>query len=215
MKISIPESIFIIALDDEGGRLLAKADKYIHYALGAAAVCELSLLERVRFSSKKVEVQQTEGTGNRILDHVLRTLPKTPQDILHTLQFLVTHDKDVREETVEMLLARGIIERKSMRLFWLPVDERMQNVNYAFEKEIRHDLRRILSKQQSTTPSYTILFTLLYATGLLDEIFPKKDDYINVQKVAQDLLKSSPMDEGLRSALLSLRDFILRNKQSK
>ena len=195
MKISIPESIFVIALDDEKGRLLAKADKYIHYTLSAAAICELSLLGRLQFSKEKVEIRQTKGTGNRLLDHVLHILPQSPQDILHTVQFLVKHEKDLKEEVIEMLIARGVIDRKAMRLFWLPVAERMQNANYAFEQEIRYSLQRILSKRQPTTPTYTVLFTLLYAANLLDEIFPRKDDYIDAQKVAQDLLKTSSMDE--------------------
>lgn len=210
MKVSIPEAVFMIALDDKEGRLLAQAQKHMPYVLGGAALAELSLRGRLRFAQQKVYLQHAEGTGNRLLDHVLHTLPQKPKTVLHTLQFLVDHEKDLQEEAIELLLARGIVERKAMRLFFLPVDTRMQSANYAFEREIRQNIGRILSKKQDTTPAYTALFTLLVSVDLLKEIFPKKEAHVNAQKVAQDVLKTAPMDEGLRAALYEIQGFLLR-----
>ena len=152
MKISIPESVFIIALDDEEGRISIKVGKKLPYVLAVAAITELTLIQRIRLKSNQIEVVSKEGTGNRCLDHVLKALSQAPKELLHAIQFLVDHEKNIKEEVIELLLARGIIERKEMHLFWLPVDARMKNTNYVFEREIRTDLRNILTQQKETTP---------------------------------------------------------------
>ena len=212
MKISIPESVFMISLDDEEGKVLLKVDKRLPYVLHAAAVCELALMGHLSFTANQIKLSPTKGTANRVLDHVFRTLAQAPREILHAIQFLASHEKDIKEEVVEMLITRGIIERKEQHLFWLPVDIRMKNTNYTFERDIRKELKHILTHQQETTPRHTILFTLLVSVGVLEEIFPRQDDLIDAMKVAKDLLAKSQMNEGLREVLHTLRDFLLRHK---
>ena len=48
MKISIAESVFVIALDDVEGRISIKVGKKLPYVLAAAAISELVLMKRVR-----------------------------------------------------------------------------------------------------------------------------------------------------------------------
>ncbi|MEP5610747.1 MAG: GPP34 family phosphoprotein, partial [Cyclobacteriaceae bacterium] len=74
MKLSIAEGFYLIALDDEEGRILAAAEKTVVPGVIAACILELALMKKISLAGGKVFVQDKVGTGNGILDSVLNKL---------------------------------------------------------------------------------------------------------------------------------------------
>ncbi len=206
MKLSIAEGLYLIALDDEEGRLLSAAEKTYIYGLLAAAILELHLLKKVELKDLKVNVVDSVGTGNGILDNILHKISSgTP--LIDQLENLHHNFSNIREDMDQLLVQRGILRREETKLLWIPLSERMDNANYAFEQEIRNVLQAMVFQNAKVTPSFVILLSIIYDCKILDEVFHDKDDLIDAVKVAKDIVNSDAIDSEVSAALVELRHF--------
>lgn len=206
MKLSIAEGLYLIALDDEEGRLLAAAEKSIVKGLLSAAILELYLQKKVRLEGGHVNVVDSSGTGNGILDSVLQKL-HSGADLVDEVKKMEGQFKDLMGDLNQLLAQRGILRKEETKLLWIPLSERMDNANYAFEQEIRNNLQAIVFKSAKPSPAFAILMSLIYDCDILDEVFPDRDDLVDAVKVAKDMPNSPSLDAELSAALKSLKAF--------
>lgn len=204
MKLSIAEGFYLIALDDEEGRILAAAEKTMVPGVISACILELYLLKKVSLDGGKVSVIDSVGTGNRILDNVLKKLANGSA-LLDQIKSLSSTFKDVQEDLNALLTQRGILQKEETKLLWIPLSERMDNANYAFEQEIRNQLQAIVFKSAKPSAAFTILYSLIDDCGILEEVFPDKDDMIDAEKVGKDIIGTSGIDENLANSLRVLK----------
>lgn len=206
MKLSIAEGLYLIALDDEEGRLLAAAEKSIIPGLLSAAVLELYIQKKIKLSGGHLEVVDSSGTGNGILDQILHKL-QTGLELVEAIKNLEHHFKDLMVDLNQLLAQRGILQKEETKLLWIPLSERMDNANYAFEEEIRNNLKAMVFKSAKPTPSFAILMSLIYDCNILEEVFPDRDDLVDAVKVAKDMPSSPVLDEELSHALKTLKGY--------
>lgn len=204
MKLSIAEGFYLIALDDEEGRILAAAEKTMVPGVIAACILELYLLKKVSLDGGNVTVIDTVGTGNRILDNVLKKLSDGTA-LVKQIKSLSSQFKDIQEDLNALLTQRGILQKEETKLLWIPLSERMDNANYAFEQGIRDQLQAIVFKSAKPSPAFTILYSLIDDCNILDEVFPDKDDMIDAEKVGKDIVDNSGIDANLADALRQLK----------
>jgi hypothetical protein len=206
MKLSIAEGFYLIALDDEEGRILAAAEKTVVPGVIAACILELYLLKKIKLSGGNISVVDTIGTGNGILDNVLKKLQTGPA-ILDQIKTLSGKFKDIQEDLNALLAQRGILKKEETKLLWIPLSDRMDNANYAFEQEIRNNLKAIVFKSAKPSPAFTILFSLIDDCNILSEVFRDKDELIDAEKVGKEIIERSGIDEDLSNALSQLKAF--------
>lgn len=207
MKISIAEGLYLIALDDEEGRLLAAAEKKIVPAIISASLFELHLLKKIKISSDQtISVEDGSGTGNGIMDEVLKKV-KSGASFIDTIEQLAHHFSDIQEDLNGLLIQRGILKKEATKLMWIPLSERMDNANYAFEQEIRNGLRAIVFKDAKPSVSFVILMSLIYDCGILGEVFKDKDELIDAVKVAKDIVAAPSVSQEVSGVLVSLKKY--------
>jgi len=205
MKLSIAEGYYLIALDDEEGRILAAAEKKVVPGVISACILELYLLKKVSLDGGNVKVLDTIGTGNGILDNVLKKL-QSGTSIVEQVKALSAKFKDIEVDLNALLVQRGILKKEETKLLWIPLSERMDNANYAFEQDIRNHLQAIVFKSAKPSPAFTILFCLIDYTNILDEVFRDRDDLVDAEKVGKDIIAKSGVSEGLATSLKQLKE---------
>ncbi|WP_370086151.1 GPP34 family phosphoprotein [Ekhidna sp.] len=206
MKLSIAEGFYLIALDDEEGRILAAAEKNVVPGVIAACILELYLLKKIKLDGGNVTVVDTIGTGNGILDNVLKKLQTGPS-FIDQVKSMSGKFKDIQEDLNSLLVQRGILKKEETKLLWIPLSDRMDNANYAFEQEIRNNLKAIVFKSAKPSPAFTILYSLIDDCNILSEVFRDKDELIDAEKVGKDLIDNSGVDADLANALRQLKSF--------
>jgi hypothetical protein len=205
MKLSLAEGLMLIALDDEEGRLLSAAEHTIDHGLLAIAILELSLIKRVAFSGGKIVVKDTTGTGNKVLDNVLKAIGGGGDSVPGTIVKIVPQFDKIQDDVIELLVQRGILKVESTKLLWIPVSERMDNANYAFEQEIRDTLKAVVKKGQAPSLAIVVLLSIINDCKILAEVFQEEDEFIDAVKVAKDIAKSGAVDEQTQIVLESLK----------
>lgn len=206
MKLSIAEGFYLIALDDEEGRILAAAEKTVVPGVIAACIMELSLMKKVNLAGGKIHIQDKVGTGNGILDSVLNKLTEGTK-LTDQITALAGKFKDIQEDLNALLTQRGILKKEETKLLWIPLSDRMDNANYAFEQEIRNILKAIVFKSSKPSPHFVILFSLIYDCGILEEVFNDRDELIDAEKVGKDIVNSPSVDEDTSEALKMLKTY--------
>lgn len=204
MKLSIAEGFYLIALDDEEGRILAAAEKTVVPGVITACILELYLLKKIKLEGGNISVVDTIGTGNGILDNVLKKLQTGPS-IADQIKTLSGKFKDIQEDLNALLVQRGILKKEETKLLWIPLSDRMDNANYAFEQEIRNNLKAIVFKSAKPSPAFTILYSLIDYCSILGEVFRDKDELIDAEKVGKEIIDRADIDEDLANALRQLK----------
>ena len=207
MKLSIAEGFYLIALDDEEGRILAAAEKNVVPGVISACILELYLQKKVSLKGGVVKVVDTIGTGNGILDNVLKKL-KSGEKVVDQVKALAGKFKDIQEDLNALLAQRGILKKEETKLLWIPLSDRMDNANYAFEQEIRNQLKAIVFKSAKPSPSFTVLYCLIDYCNILDEVFKDRDELIDAEKVGKDIISISGISDNLANALNDLKGYL-------
>lgn len=207
MKLSIAEGFYLIALDDEEGRILAAAEKNVVSGVISACILELYLKKKITLDGGLVKVVDTIGTGNGILDNVLKKL-KSGASVVDQVKTMTGKFKDIQEDLNALLVQRGILKKEETKLLWIPLSDRMDNANYAFEQEIRNHLQAMVFKSAKPSPSFMILFSLIDACNILDEVFKDKDELIDAEKVAKEVIKISGAPQSLADTLHEVKDYL-------
>ena len=209
MKLSLAEGLMLIALDDEEGRLLSAAEHSIDHGLLSILILELSLIKRVGFENNKLIVKDSTGTGNKVLDNVLKAIGGGGDSLSNIVKKIAPAFDSIQDDVIELLVQRGILKVESTKLLWIPVSERMDNANYAFEQEIRDTLKAVVQKGQKATPAIIILMSMISNCKILEEVFREKDELIDAVKAAKDITNSSAVDSELKIVLNDLKEHFL------
>jgi len=210
MKLSIAEGLMLIALDDDEGRLLAAAEHSIDKGLLASCILELSLSKKVTFQGGKIIVNDNAGTGNKILDSVLKGIGQGGDSVVQTIDRLAPGFDHIQDEIIELLVQRGILSVESTKLLFIPISERMDNANYAFEQEIRDVLKAVVLKGQKPSPAVVVLMCLISYCKILEEVFPDEDELIDAIKVAKDIVRMGVVDSETKAVLDDLKIYFAK-----
>ncbi|MEP2024352.1 MAG: GPP34 family phosphoprotein [Reichenbachiella sp.] len=209
MKLSLAEGLMLIALDDEEGRLLSAAEHSIDHGLLSILILELSLIKRIGFEDNKIIVKDSTGTGNKVLDNVLKAVGGGGDSVSNTVKKIAPGFDGIQDEMIDLLVQRGILKVESTKLLWIPVSERMDNANYAFEQEIRDTLKAVVQKGQKPTPAIVILLSMISNCKILEEVFKEKDELIDAVKAAKDITNSPVVDPETQKVLNDLKAHFL------
>lgn len=208
MKLSISEGYYLIALDDEEGRILAAAEKKVIPGVVAAGILELYVQNKLTFKDGNVSVIDTTGTGNGILDNILKRVVEGTS-VLDNIKTIASKYKDILEDLNGLLAQRGILRKEETKLLWIPLSERMDNANYAFEQDIRNHLKAIVFKNAKPTPAFTILYVLIDSSNILDEVFKDRDEYIDAENVGKSIIDHSEVSPELAETLKVVKKYLL------
>lgn len=209
LRLSISEGLYLIALGDDEGQLLKKSEKVIDYGLIVGGILELYLIGSIRIDKDIIKISSTKQTGNIFLDKILINLTER-SGIIEELLRLKSNLKKSHIHLEELLIARGILERKENSLLWVPLSERMENVNYAYEQEIRNTLRALVLRGFKNDVSFSILLSLINDCHLLSEVFRSSNELSDAKNCVQNLRELAGVDEELANILDLISRFFIK-----
>lgn len=205
MKLSLAEGLMLIALDDEEGRLLVAAEHSLNQGLLAASILELALLKKIEFHDGNIIIKDNSGTGNLVLDEVMKNIKQSGQKVVATIQAILPKFSNIQDKVIQLLVQRGILSIESTKLLFIPISERMNNTNYDFEQEMRDILKAVVIKGRKPSPAIVVLISVISYCNILKEVFSDGEELIDAIKIAKDVLKMGIVDSQTQTVLESLR----------
>lgn len=172
------EELFLLALDDDKGVVIAFAGASLNYGLAGAVLAELALLKRVRVNEKRrLEVVDTTQVGDEILDQALQQLMASEhyKKIDFWVNSFAAQLKKIRARMGDRLVDSGVLTREDGHFLWVtPMPTNMQfngTVKYAIKQRVRNI---VLGCETSDLHDLGLL-SLLQASKLTKLVFTRDE----------------------------------------
>lgn len=210
--LSIFEELFLLALDEENGKILPFAKKSLAYGLSGGILAELAFLGKVSTNEKhRLELSDAAITGDDILDGAIEEIQSS--DKLRRLTYWVSQfssrPKKLREGVGERLVTKEFLVRDDRRLFWENAvgENDASTIQTKFEMKI--PLRACILSNGECNARDLALLNVASACGLLNLVFTQDELAVAQQhvqeKVVRDALNNPVMQtiEEIQQAILS------------
>ncbi len=178
-ELFLHEKIMLLALRDEEGTV--ESGTMYNYGLGGAILAELLLGERIRVVTPKktplVELVRFNRFGDPVIDECLEKIRDAKKRAsLQTWVSRFVGIKNLRHRIAEGLAKRGILRVDTGKVLGIFSRKIYPEVDPGPEKRIIGQLRRAIFQGASDIDPRTVtLISLAYHTGLLRNVFGKKE----------------------------------------
>jgi len=178
-ELFLHEKIMLLALRDEEGTV--ESGTMYNYGLGGAILAELLLGERIRVVTPKktslVELVRFNRFGDPVIDECLEKIRDAKKRAsLQTWVSRFVGIKNLRHRIAEGLAKRGILRVDTGKVLGIFSRKIYPEVDPGPEKRIIAQLRRVIFEDVSDIDPRTVtLISLAYHTGLLRNVFGKKE----------------------------------------
>ena len=175
--LSLAEEIYLLALDDRQGVIKPLPTAALDYALAAALLMELALVDRIDTDLATLKVTSTAPLGDPLLDETLRELQQKPepQPISFWLEGLADRSGRIEERVLARLIEKGILKQENRRILWVFDVRRYPLIDDREIKEVRTRLRELILGDGIPDPRDVVLVGLGNACRLLDDLFTTEE----------------------------------------
>jgi hypothetical protein len=208
--LSLPEEIYLFALDKKEGKIMPKVDgETLGAALIGAVLSELTLLGRISANQEYLHVLNTEVTGEPVLDEVLEILKEAGKEkvkIDETLTALLAHEKHLRQLVLEKLLEKGILKEDSKKIFWVFSEPRYYLTDNEEFTDVDSKIHKLVSGETEPDTKETDLIGLLHASGLFYKILLAKE-FSRCEKRIVEIAGKCSISQKINELIYRIRDF--------
>jgi hypothetical protein len=176
-QLSLPEEVLLLALHDEKGT--TSFGSMYGYAIAGGVVAELTLhgrfgVERVK-KSTLLDVVNTAPVGDPLLDEALEQVRTAKRRA--SVQTWVQRFTRLRahERLAERLRLRGVLRRHEGRFLFVFPRATYPTVDGRPELDAIERIRRAIFDDAPVDSRTAILASLAHATGLLGDLFGRKE----------------------------------------
>ena len=176
--LTFTEEILLLLLDDEDGTFVPIPNASLGCAIGGAVLMDLAFAYRIDTDPKALVVNDATPTGNPMLDGTLAkiTAQRSESDTRTWIRVLSIEDAPaIREQALESLVARGILQVREERVMWAFRTRRYPTIDGNVEQEVKLRIGEVLFSEDIPHPRDVALIGLVDACDILGEIFPGKD----------------------------------------
>ena len=177
-RLSLPEEIMLLALQDEKGT--TGMESMYPYAIGGAVLAELLMSQRLRLDSSKKKtalIASAKPLGDPLLDDCLALVQKAKKPA--SAQTWVTKfagTKNLKHRLAMRLCDKGILKADEDKVLLIFSRKIYPEINPEPEQELVERLRRAIFRDTDhLDPRTVVLVSLAKSAGLLTMVFDKKD----------------------------------------
>ena len=212
--LTFPEEILLLLLDDEDGAFVPVGESVIGCALAGAVLMDLAFANRIDTDPERLVVLDRAPTDNATLDRVLARIAADPRteagtgDTKGWIETLTAEESPaIRQEALDRLVARGILERQEEKFLWVFRSRRYPTVDGRAEREVKLRLMEVLLSDEIPAPRDVALICLVDACGILRYILADRE-VESVGPRVEQLRKMDLIGREVAGAITDIEHFI-------
>ena len=175
--LTFTEEILLLLLNDEDGAFVPIPKANLSCAVAGAVLMDLAFAYRIDTDPQALVVNDRTPIGIPMLDRTLAKIAadETPRDTRSWIRVLSIEDApSIREQALDSLVARGILERREARVLWAFRARRYPTIDGNVEQEVKLRIGEVLFSDDIPDPRDIALIGLVDACDILTDIFPEK-----------------------------------------
>ena len=154
--LTFTEEILLLLLDDEDGTFVPIPNANLGCAIGGAVLMDLAFAYRIDTDPKALVVNDATPTGNPMLDGTLAKIAAqgSESDTRTWIRVLSVEDAPaIREQALESLVARGIVQVREERVMWAFRTRRYPTIDGNVEQEVKLRIGEVLFSEDIPDPA--------------------------------------------------------------
>ena len=171
MKLTMPEEIILLLLDDKTGRPIGLPAPAGDYAVASAILMQLSLDGSIDTDPEKLMVTSHKPSGDPVLDEALTIISTSVgmKDSRHWIVEIGRKADHFRGMILDHLVAKGVLKKEEGRFLWVFPDRRYPKAaeGELDVMEVRARLRSVLLNDEIPEPHDSLMIGLARSTGII------------------------------------------------
>jgi len=204
MKLSMPEELLLLMLDDRTGRLHHHAAPAGDYAIAGALLAELALARRIDTDPQRLWVTDSSPVGDDLLDGVLAKIDAEHecQCSQYWIQELSRSSGSYRDVLFGALVRKGVLRQVDGRFLWVFAERRYPSISGNEEREVKARLLAVLFNDDIPEPRDALLIGLCRATQLFSLFLSEHQ----VERIQTRIDRVADLEELNRSLSEAIRE---------
>jgi golgi phosphoprotein 3 len=200
VMLSLPEKLFILAIDDDQGAITASVKNKLRYGLAGAILSELAIMGKIVTEEGRIQVADPSPTGVSLSDNALALIAAIKKS--HKMGRVVNDlaKEPLFKQTAERLAERNIITIEKKKYSWISPSVVYPQVDGSTKYWLKSKLRAIILAGEKPEAQDIALFSLLTACQLLRLVFTS-DERSAAQKQVYALVLGDVYGEALAKLL--------------
>jgi hypothetical protein len=120
-KLTLPEELLLIALDDDKGTFVQMPMMALDYSLAGALIMELALQERVGIKDEKLYLQDDTDLNDVVYNKLLQmvTAETENKSVKFWIEKINFEFGDLKQEILQKLIDKKILMEKDQKILWV------------------------------------------------------------------------------------------------
>ena len=171
------EEIMLLLLHDENGKFVRVQDWSLSYALAGGVLMDLALEGRIDTDLEHLVLLDPTPTGDSLLDPALADINRA--DEKHDARFWVERtagrSDEIREEALNRLVQRGVLEHHENRFLWVFKSRRYPMIDGQADREVKLRIMEVLFSDLIPDPRDIVIICLVDACGIFKELMSRRE----------------------------------------
>ena len=180
------EEIILLLLRDEDGRFIQIPTWSMDYAIAGAVLMDLALENRIDTDLHNLVLIDETPTGDSILDEALAKIAAAgSHDTRHWVEEVSRSGAAIRDEVLERLVEKGILEHQDDRFLWVFRSRRYPSVDGTVEREVKLRILNVLFSDEIPDPRDQVIICLADACGIFPRLLSRQEHTRAADRIAQ------------------------------
>jgi golgi phosphoprotein 3 len=194
--LTLPEEVLLLALRDDAGTI--PMGSMYSYAIAGAVIAELALRGRITVQKVKksnvVQLVDQRPTGDPLLDEAQAQIQKAKRRASVVSWVGRLAQEKSRDRVAHRLVQRGILRKAEGRVLVFFSRNTWPTVNPAPEAQLVEQMRRAIFHGETPDPHIAILIGISSPSGLLDNVFEKRELKERKDRIEEIAATAHPAD---------------------
>lgn len=200
MDLTIPEKLFILAIDDDRGTVASFVRDTLGYGLAGGVLAELALANKIQLVDGRLAIVDAAALPDPLLHGALATIAaeKKPRKIGRWLEKLGSNK--IEKQVAAKLAECNMITIEEKRVLWIIPNELYSQKDASVKYWVKEHLRSVVLAGEKAAPADVALLSLLIACDMLRLVFTR-DERKAASKKVQALAKGEVFGEAVAQLL--------------
>ena len=184
--LTFVEEIMLLLLRDEDGRFIQVPTWAVDYALAGAVLMDLAMENRIDTDLHNLILINPTPVGDDILDPILAEIAGGGNhDTRYWVEQVSRHGSELREKSLNRLVAKGILEREEDRFLWVFRSRRYPSIDGSVEREVKLRILNVLFSDEIPDPRDQMIICLADACGIFPCLLSRQEHSRAADRIAQ------------------------------
>jgi golgi phosphoprotein 3 len=204
--LNLAEELLLLALSEEKGTVLLRAQTVLPYGLAGAFLIELIEANLLRLEGKYLIPAPSGSARDELLDGILATIrtSKRTHTLRHWVWRLGRSGGKIKKNLLVRLVEKRILQREEHRLLGIFPTPHYPEADFRPEFEIRRRIRSGILRGGTHEERTAALICLAYACDLIGVIF-EKGERRDAKRSAKEISKKQPVGGAVAHTVAAIK----------